>query len=60
VIAQWRPRVWEYSGSLCTPMASRAAHVDVGLFEEAFGGLIGNKHVANGMGGGSKELVHDC
>ncbi len=59
MIAQGRPRVRETSGGLCTPVASRAAHVDVSLFEEAFGGLVGNKHVANGVGGGGEELVHD-
>ena len=59
MIAQWRPRVWEDLGSLCTPMTSRAAHIDVGLFEEAFGGLVGNESVANGSGGGGEELVHD-
>ncbi len=47
VIAGMRPRVREDLESLCTPVASRAAHVDIGLFEEAGGGGIGDKHIAN-------------
>jgi hypothetical protein len=58
VIAQWRPRVRGELKDLCTPVAGRAADVDIGFFEEAFGSLVGNKGIANGMGGGGEELVH--
>lgn len=58
VIAGMRPRVWGNKGNSCTPMASRAAHVHVGLFEEPGGGSIGDKYLAHCLGGGGEKLVH--
>jgi hypothetical protein len=39
-------------------MASRAAHVDMGLLKETCGGSIGYKGLANGFGGGGEEFGH--
>ena len=58
VIAGMRPRVWGNNGNSCTPMTSRAAHVDMGLLQEAGSGSIGDKSLAHGFGGGGEKLVH--
>ena len=58
VIAGMRPRVGRGVEELCTPMTSRAAHVEMGLLKKARGGCIGGKNLANFLSGNGEEFGH--